>query len=63
MPLELKYLAVVESTEPKGEKPCGRYGIVAVHVRYWEDGGLKVNSYVDDRNDPLKVRKRPVSTC
>jgi len=54
MPLELKYLAVIESalillpTPARGKRP------VAVHVWDGKVYGLKISSYTDDRFDPVK---------
>ena len=55
MPLELKYLAVVESAlNPKAKSPVGATGLWQFMYGTGKIYGLKVNSYVDDRNDPLK---------
>ncbi len=55
MPLELKYLAVVESAlNPKAKSYVGATGLWQFMFGTGKIYGLKVNSYVDDRNDPLK---------
>jgi len=55
MPLELKYLAVVESAlNPKAKSHVGATGLWQFMYGTGKIYGLKVNSYVDDRNDPLK---------
>jgi membrane-bound lytic murein transglycosylase D len=55
MPLELKYLAVVESAlNPKARSYVGATGLWQFMYSTGKIYDLKVNSYVDDRNDPLK---------
>lgn len=55
MPLEIKYLAVVESAlNPKARSYVGATGLWQFMYGTGKLYGLKVNSYVDDRNDPLK---------
>ena len=55
MPLELKYLAVVESAlNPKAKSYVGATGLWQFMYGTGKIYDLKVNSYVDDRNDPLK---------
>ena len=55
MPLEIKYLAVVESAlNPKARFYVGATGLWQFMYGTGKLYGLKVNSYVDDRNDPLK---------
>ena len=55
MPLELKYLAVVESAlNPKAKSHVGATGLWQFMYGTGKIYGLTVNSYVDDRNDPLK---------
>lgn len=55
MPLEIKYLAVVESAlNPKARSYVGATGLWQFMYGTGKIYGLKVNSYVDDRNDPLK---------
>ena len=55
LPLELKYLPVIESAlEPKAKSPAGAVGrwqcMLATGKRY----DLKVNSLIDERQDPYK---------
>jgi membrane-bound lytic murein transglycosylase D len=55
MPLELKYLAVVESA--LNPTACSRTGARGLWQFMYTTGklyNLQVNSYVDDRNDPIK---------
>ena len=55
MPLELKYLAIVESAlNPKARSYVGATGLWQFMYGTGKIYDLKVNSYVDDRNDPLK---------
>jgi membrane-bound lytic murein transglycosylase D len=55
MPLELKYLAIVESAlNPKARSYVGATGLWQFMYSTGKMYDLKVNSYVDDRNDPLK---------
>ena len=55
MPLEIKYLAVVESAlNPKARSYVGATGLWQFMYGTGKLYNLKVNSYVDDRNDPLK---------
>ena len=55
MPLEIKYLAVVESAlNPKARSYVGATGLWQFMYSTGKIYDLKVNSYVDDRNDPLK---------
>jgi len=55
MPLELKYLAIVESAlNPKARSYVGATGLWQFMYSTGKIYDLKVNSYVDDRNDPLK---------
>ncbi len=55
LPLELKYLAIVESAlNPKARSRAGAGGLWQFMYYTGRGYGLEVNSYVDDRNDPLK---------
>ena len=55
LPLELKYLAVVESAlEPKARSVAGAKGIWQFMYHTGLENGLTVNSLVDDRMDPVK---------
>lgn len=55
MPLEIKYLAVIESAlNPKATSPVGAKGLWQFMYGTGKMFGLNVNSYVDDRSDPVK---------
>jgi len=55
MPLELKYLAVVESAlNPKARSRAGATGLWQFMYSTGKLFGLKINSYVDERCDPAK---------
>ncbi len=55
MPLELKYLAVVESAlNPKARSWVGAAGLWQFMYSTGKLNGLTVNSYIDERNDPIK---------
>jgi membrane-bound lytic murein transglycosylase D len=55
MPLELKYLAVVESAlNPMARSRVGATGLWQFMYATGKMNGLSVNSYIDERNDPLK---------
>ena len=55
LPLELKYLAVVESgLNPKAKSRAGATGLWQFMYRTGKHFGLEVNSYVDERCDPEK---------
>lgn len=54
-PLELKYLAIVESAlNPKATSRVGAKGLWQFMYQTGLQYGLKVSSYVDDRSNPLK---------
>ncbi len=56
MPLELKYLAVVESAlNPTANSRAGAKGLWQFMYGTGKIYGLKVNSLVDDRFDPIKA--------
>lgn len=56
MPLELKYLAVIESAlNPTANSRAGAKGLWQFMFGTGKGYGLKVSSYVDDRFDPYKA--------
>lgn len=56
LPLELKYLAVVESAlNPSARSRVGAQGLWQFMYATGKMNGLKVSSYVDERNDPIKA--------
>jgi len=56
MPLELKYLAVIESAlNPTANSKAGAKGLWQFMYGTGRVYGLKVSSYVDDRYDPYKA--------
>ena len=55
VPLEIKYLAVVESAlNPKAVSKMGATGLWQFMYHTGKQYGLKIDSYVDERSDPLK---------
>ena len=55
VPLEIKYLAVVESAlNPKAVSRVGATGLWQFMYQTGKQYNLKIDSYVDDRSDPLK---------
>ncbi len=55
VPLEIKYLAVVESAlNPKAVSRMGATGLWQFMYHTGKQYGLKIDSYVDERSDPLK---------
>ncbi|MFI5164713.1 MAG: LysM peptidoglycan-binding domain-containing protein, partial [Bacteroidia bacterium] len=55
MPLELKYLAIVESAlNPSARSRCGAVGLWQFMYGTGKFQGLKISSYVDERCDPYK---------
>jgi membrane-bound lytic murein transglycosylase D len=55
VPLEIKYLAVVESAlNPKAVSKMGATGLWQFMYHTGKQYNLKIDSYVDDRSDPLK---------
>ena len=55
MPIEIKYLAVVESAlNPKARSRVGATGLWQFMYGTGKLMGLKINSYVDERSDPYK---------
>ena len=56
VPLEIKYLAVVESAlNPKAVSKMGATGLWQFMYHTGKQYNLKIDSYVDDRSDPLKA--------
>ncbi|NVO01463.1 MAG: LysM peptidoglycan-binding domain-containing protein [Bacteroidetes bacterium] len=56
IPLELKYLAVVESAlNPEAKSYCGATGLWQFMYSTGKMYNLNVTSYIDDRNDPMKA--------
>ena len=55
VPLEIKYLAVVESAlNPRAVSKMGATGLWQFMFHTGKQYGLKIDSYVDERSDPLK---------
>lgn len=55
LPLEIKYLAVIESAlKPNAVSSAGAKGLWQFMLATGKQYGLQVNSYVDDRFDPIK---------
>lgn len=55
LPLELKYLPVIESAlEPKAKSPAGAVGLWQFMLATGKRYDLKVNSLIDERQDPYK---------
>lgn len=56
VPLEIKYLAIVESAlNPKAVSRVGATGLWQFMLQTGKEYNLKVDSYVDERSDPLKA--------
>ena len=56
IPLELKYVAIVESAlNPKAKSRVGASGLWQFMYPTGKQYNLEVNSYVDERHDPLKA--------
>ncbi|MGY8931268.1 MAG: transglycosylase SLT domain-containing protein [Flavobacteriales bacterium] len=55
LPLELKYLSIVESAlNPNARSKSGARGLWQFMYPTGKQYGLEVNSYIDERNDPFK---------
>lgn len=55
VPQELKYLAIIESAlNPKAKSPAGARGIWQFMPSTAKNYKLKINSYLDERCDPIK---------
>lgn len=55
LPLEIKYLAIVESAlKPRAKSRVGATGLWQFMYATGKMYGLDVNSYVDERSDPIK---------
>lgn len=55
IPLELKYLSIIESAlNPKAKSPAGARGIWQFMPTTGRRYDLKINSYLDERCDPIK---------
>lgn len=55
LPLELKYLSIVESAlNPRARSRAGAVGLWQFMLWTAKSYGLKINSYVDERRDPYK---------
>lgn len=58
IPLEMKYLAIVESAlNPKARSRVGATGLWQFMYDTGRSYGLEVNSYVDERSDPIRATK------
>lgn len=56
IPLELKYLPIVESAlNPKAKSPAGAMGLWQFMMPTGKLMGLEINSYIDERCDPIKA--------
>ena len=55
LPLELKYLSIVESSlNTRAKSPSGALGLWQFMYPTAKEYGLRVNSYIDERLDPFK---------
>jgi membrane-bound lytic murein transglycosylase D len=56
IPLEMRYLPVIESAlNPKAKSPAGAMGLWQFMLPTGKMMGLEVNSYIDERCDPIKA--------
>jgi len=61
LPLELKYLPIIESAlNPRAFSRAGASGLWQFMYGTGKMYGLKVNSYIDDRRDPVKATQAAV---
>ncbi len=62
LPLEIKYLAVVESAlKPTSKSRVGAKGLWQFMYHTGKQYGLRVTSYVDERSDPIKATEAACS--
>lgn len=62
MPLEIKYLAIVESAlNPKAKSRVGATGLWQFMYGTGKMMGLEVNNYIDERQDPEKATRAAVA--
>ena len=55
IPLELKYLAVIESAlDPRAQSPAGAKGLWQFMYSTAKMKGLEINGFIDERADPIK---------
>ena len=60
LPLEIKYLAIVESAlKPRAKSRVGATGLWEFMYATGKMYGLNVSSYVDERSDAIKSSQRP----
>lgn len=58
LPLEIKYLAIVESAlNPRAQSHAGAKGLWQFMYTTGKMYGLEVNNYIDERQDPLRSTK------
>ncbi len=56
VPLEVKYLAVIESAlQPRARSRVGATGLWQFMLATGKQYGLEVNSYIDERQDPMQA--------
>lgn len=62
MPLELKYLPIIESAlNPRALSKAGASGIWQFMYYTGKQYGLEINSYIDERRDPVKATEAAVN--
>ena len=63
IPLEMKYLAIVESAlKPRAKSRVGATGLWQFMFATGKQYGLDVSSYVDERSDPIKSTESATQT-